>query len=86
MDMGYTDNVTLIAAVISIIVLITFFVMASRLKRIMEAIEGLAELEFKKPENRKSIKCENCEKEFTVSIVKKGTINCPNCRTITRIP
>jgi len=52
----------------------------------MEAIEGLAELEFKKPENRKTIKCEKCENEFTVSIVKKGTIICPKCRTIVRIP
>lgn len=84
--MGYTDNVTLLAGIISIIVLITFFVMSSRLKRIMDAIEGLAELEFKKPENRKIIKCEKCENEFTVSIVKKGTINCPKCKTITRIP
>lgn len=84
--MGYTDNVTLLAAIISIIIIVTFFVMASRLKRIMDAIEGLAELEFKKPENRKSVKCGKCENEFTVSIVKKGTINCSNCKTIVRIP
>ena len=84
--MGYIDNVTLLAGIISIIILITFFVMAYRIKRIMDAIEGLAELEFKKPENRKTIKCEKCENEFTVSIVKKGTINCPKCRTIVRIP
>jgi Zn finger protein HypA/HybF involved in hydrogenase expression len=84
--MGYIDNVTLLAGIISIIIIITFFVMAYRLKRIMDAIEGLAELEFKKTENRKTIKCEKCENEFTVSIVKKGTINCPKCRTIVRIP
>lgn len=84
--MGYTEDSTLLVAIISIIIIVTFFVMASRLKRIMEAIEGLAELEFKKPENRKTIKCEKCENEFTVSIVKKGTIICPKCRTIVRIP
>jgi Zn finger protein HypA/HybF involved in hydrogenase expression len=84
--MGYTDNFSLLAGIISIIILVTFFVMAARLRRIMDAIESLAELEFKKPENRKTIKCEKCENEFTVSIAKKGTINCPKCKTIVKIP
>lgn len=83
--MGYTDNVTLLGAILGIIILITFFVMSSRLKRIMDAIEGLAALEFKKPENRKPMKCTKCENEFTVSIAKKGTINCPKCKTILRV-
>jgi predicted Zn-ribbon and HTH transcriptional regulator len=80
--MGYTDNFTILAGLISLIIIVTFFVMASRLKRIMDAIEGLAELEFKKPENRKPVKCPKCENEFTVSIMKKGTINCPKCKSI----
>jgi hypothetical protein len=84
--MGYTDNFTILAGLITLIIIVTFILMASRLKRIMVSIEGLADLEFKKPENRKSVKCGKCENEFTVSIVKKGTINCPKCRTIVSIP
>ena len=81
----YSTDFTL-TAILSLILIITFFVMASRLKRIMEAIEGLAQLEFRKPENRKSITCTNCAKEFDISIAKKeGTINCPHCKRITRI-
>ena len=76
----------LLTAILGIIMVITFFIMASRLKRIMDAIEGLAELEFRKPENRKSIKCEKCRKDFDISIAKKdGVINCPHCKNIVKI-
>jgi predicted Zn-ribbon and HTH transcriptional regulator len=51
----------------------------------MGAIEDLVELEFKKSENQKLIKCANCGKEFNVRIVKKGNVNCPECKTITVI-
>ena len=37
-------------------------------------------------EDRKSVSCKKCEKDFTISIpIKEETIHCPNCKTINRI-
>lgn len=84
--MGYINDTTLLAVLLSVIVLITFFVMSARLKRIMIAIESLSDLELRKPGNMKAVKCEKCEKEFPVSIVsREATLICPHCKTITRI-
>ncbi|HUX55403.1 MAG TPA: hypothetical protein VMV77_00390 [Bacteroidales bacterium] len=52
----------------------------------MKYVEVLADLELRKPENRRTIKCEKCEKDFTVNILRiGGTINCPNCKAINKI-
>ena len=75
------DSFTLfVAGVISIIMIITFFTMASRLRRIESLLDKLTQLELKKPENRKQVKCGNCGKEFSISILKKGSYNCPDCK------
>ena len=81
-----SSDVVILEAIIGTIVLITFFVIAFRLKKIMNCVEVLADLEVKKPENRRTIKCEKCEKDFTVNILKRsGTINCPHCKAINRL-
>ena len=77
--------ITLLAAIISIAMIVVFFMMYGKLKIMSDILEAYSEVEFKKPEYQKTVKCEKCEHEFSVSIVKKGSINCPNCKTITRI-
>ena len=91
---SFTDFLT---GILGIIMIVTFFVIAFRLKRIMNAIEGLAELEFRKPENRKTFKCEKCGKDFDISIAKKDLVinipeqvgnrlvDCPHCKAFIRI-
>ena len=43
---------------IGLIVLITFFLMAFRLRKIKQAVESLIKLEYLKPESQKNVKCE----------------------------
>ena len=82
----YSSDGIIISGIIGIILVIAVFIMAYRLKKIRNAVEVLADIELRKPENRKTIKCEKCEKDFTVSILKRsGTINCPHCKAINRI-
>jgi hypothetical protein len=68
-----------IGAIISIIMIITFFIMASRLKKIENILDVLMQLELKKPENKRQIKCETCGKEYSISILKKGIFNSNKC-------
>ena len=82
----YGSDYTLIAGLIGIIVLITFFVIAFKISRIVNILEMFKQIELRKPENWKQMKCEKCGKEFDVSIFAKGNINCPECNTINRIP
>jgi len=66
--------------VISTILIITFFVIAYRLKRIADNTDILKWLELKKPENRKQVKCENCGKEDEIPIYRNH-FRCTNCKT-----
>jgi len=59
--------------------------MYARLKKISDIMETYAEMDFKKPEYHKIVKCEKCNKEFNISIIQKGTANCPDCKSIIRI-
>ncbi len=74
-----------IAGIIGLVIIIVFLKMYSKIKSISDILETYSELEFKKPEYQKTIKCEKCGHEFKISIVKKGHVNCPKCRTFTRI-
>jgi hypothetical protein len=72
--------------ILSIIIIITFFVMAFRLGKIRDAVESLSIIESLKPENQKAVKCEKCGKEFEVSIVNKGQlIECLECKNPVRV-
>jgi len=79
------ESVGFIVSVISLIMVITFFVMAFRLKKIQHYLQFFYEIESNKPENQKKVKCDKCEKEFTVSIAKKGIFNCPHCMNVIRL-
>lgn len=76
-----------LVGILSLILVITFFVMAYRLKRIMVAIEELTKLEISKPESHETIKCEKCGKDFDISITKnkEELIDCPHCKNLQRI-
>ena len=63
----------------------TFFGMSSRLKSIENILDILMQLELKKPENKKQIKCEKCGKEFSIGILKKGNVSCPECKQLINI-
>jgi ssDNA-binding Zn-finger/Zn-ribbon topoisomerase 1 len=83
--MGYTDNVTLVAGILSLILIITFFLMAVRLGKISDYLEALLEIEERKPENRKQVTCPECKKDFSLGITKKGFMTCPECKKSIKI-
>jgi predicted Zn-ribbon and HTH transcriptional regulator len=82
---GLESSGSLLVAIIGIAMIIVFFVMASKLSKILDILEFFRDIELKNPENWSQIKCEKCGKEFRVSKALKGTVNCPECKSITRI-
>ena len=86
-SIGYgLAGMSFILSVISLIIIITFFVMASRLLSIKNTLT-LLDLELIKPENRVNITCEQCPEIYSISILRKGElINCPKCKHPNRVP
>ncbi len=82
---GLESSGSLLVAIIGIAMIIVFFMMSARLKKISDILEAYSDVEFKKPEYQKTVKCEKCNKEFNVNLIQKGTVNCPECKSITRI-
>lgn len=82
---GLESSGSLLAAIIGLAMIVVFFMMSARLKKISDILEAYSSVEFKKPEYQKSVKCEKCSKEFNINIIQKGTVNCPECKNITRI-
>jgi Zn finger protein HypA/HybF involved in hydrogenase expression len=79
------ESTGFLTAIIGILVLITFFVMASRLLSIKTTLKTLLDLELKKPENRIHITCEKCQEVYSVSLIRKGElIKCPKCKELNR--
>jgi hypothetical protein len=81
--MGYTDSsfgLLFFTGIISIIVLITFFVMAFRLGKVKDYLAALYALEELKPENQKQVKCDKCGKEYSVFKPKAGFMFCAECK------
>jgi len=75
-----------IIGILSIIIIITFFVMSYRLGKIKEGIEKLYKLESMKPDSMVKVKCDKCNKEFTSSIINKGKlVECPECKNPIKI-
>jgi hypothetical protein len=67
--------------------IVTFFVIAYRIKVIMEVVKTYAKNELDKPENLKHIICPDptCKNEFDINPLKtkeKGKTVCPKCREI----
>jgi predicted Zn-ribbon and HTH transcriptional regulator len=79
------EPIQILAAILIIAMIIAFFIMASKLSKITNILEVYSEVEFKKPEYQKMVKCEKCGKEFSITVIQKGSVNCPECKSITRI-
>jgi hypothetical protein len=76
-----------IVSAISLIIIITFFVMASRLLSIKNTLKKLLDLELIKPENQVNCTCEKCQEVYGVSKLWKGKlVKCPKCKEPNRVP
>jgi predicted Zn-ribbon and HTH transcriptional regulator len=80
--LGQEELIFILSVVSGLIVLITFFVMSHRLKRIIRLLEFFQRLENRKPENMTQIHCKNCHFEFKVSKGSKDKVLCPKCRML----
>ena len=83
--MGVAD-IGLLGILLSIIVLITFFVMSSRLGSIKETLKTLLNLELQNPVNRIIVECSKCKEKYSVSVLRKNElVNCPKCKESNRV-
>lgn len=71
--------------VLLIVIIITFFVMSSRIKSIDKNISFMSKILSNKPDNRIKVTCAKCGKEIDTSIANKGTFNCPYCKEFIKI-
>jgi hypothetical protein len=69
-----------ITGILSLILVITFFVMAYRLGKIKYFLEALYLFEERKPENRRLVKCDKCGKEHSLPANISGFIFCKECK------
>jgi len=81
----YGNDYLILAGLLSLVLIVTFFVMANRLGKIKDILEFFQEIELRKPENWTTMKCEKCGKDIRISKAMKGTVNCPECKTINKI-
>ena len=79
---GPEEIIVIVSVILGLVLLITFFVMSYRLKRIMHFLEFFQRLENRKPENWIQIHCKNCHHEFKVSKGGKDKVICPRCKVL----
>jgi LSD1 subclass zinc finger protein len=76
------DTYLILAGILSLILIITFFIMANRLKRILDILELFKDTYIKTNEIASFyIKCTKCGKEFKAP-KGKSLVNCPECQTV----
>ena len=75
----------LIAVILAIAMIITFFVIANRIGKILNILEFFKDLALKDPDNWINIKCEKCGKDFRVAKTITGAVNCPICKGINKV-
>jgi hypothetical protein len=83
---GPEEIIVIISVILGLILLITFFVIAHRLKRIFHVLVFFQRLESRKPENWTRIHCKNCHHEFRVSKGGKDKVICPKCKILNLLP
>lgn len=81
-NFGPEEIIVIVSVILSLILLITFFVMAHRLKRIINVLVFFQRIENRKPENWIQIHCKNCHHEFKVSKGGKDKVICPKCKIL----
>ena len=81
---GPEEIIVIISCILGLILFITFFLIANRLKRIMRVLVFFQRLENRKPENWTQIHCKNCHHEFRVSKggKDKDKVLCPKCKIL----
>ena len=80
-------DISIVVFLISLIIIITFFIMASRLKSIKETLANILKLELRKPENRIDITCAKCKEVYSVSALRKGErVKCKKCNELNWVP
>lgn len=73
-------------AILGILILIIFFVTASKISKIHDILVFFRDVELRKPENWYEIKCAACGKEFKISKATKGFASCTHCKSLTKLP
>ncbi|MBG0859008.1 MAG: hypothetical protein IQL11_05855 [Bacteroidales bacterium] len=74
------------SCILGLALLIIFFVMSHRLKRIVRLLEFFQRLENHKPENWIQVHCKNCHHEFRISKGSKDKVLCPKCKILNVLP
>ena len=88
--LGIEEIVAIVSVILGLILLITFMLMAYRLKRIKNLFMFFKRLENQKPENWIQIHCRNCHHEFKISKgekeADKAKVICPKCKILNPNP
>jgi len=80
----YGNDYTILAGLIGLAALITFFVMAFKLSKIARIAEMFQNAYLTGSENMINVKCDKCGKEFKAS-KELSVVNCPECKAINRV-
>ena len=70
----------LMGFILTIVLLVTFFRIATRLRNIREQLDKFYAIETTKPENLKYKNCTNCGTPFQIFRLFKGMVQCPHCK------
>jgi len=79
------DLILIISGIISLIILIVFFVMANNLSKVLSEIRNIRDLMTlqAKIKGINDITCSNCKENFYTDATEE--INCPKCNTLIKI-
>ena len=75
----------LLQILLSICILIAFFVAVSKISKIYDTLVFFRDIELKKPENWFDQNCIKCSKAFRVSKAMRNTVKCPHCGAVNAI-
>ena len=73
-------------AILRIALLVIFVIAALKIGKILRILEFFRDVELRKPENWQEITCEKCSGKISVSKAETGSVKCPHCGIINRIP
>lgn len=79
------NNPGILQIILSICILIAFFVAVNKISKIYDILVFFRDLELRKPENWYDQNCEKCGKGFRVSKAMKDPVKCPHCGAINAI-
>jgi Zn finger protein HypA/HybF involved in hydrogenase expression len=79
-----TSAILIIAGILNLIVIIVFFTMAARVRKIMNILKIWAEADLKIQGYERKIICDHCKNEVSISAFEDGIILCPECKKNTR--